>query len=333
MPARRKITENPNPKPNRRPRKSVDTCGEATPGIIRAPKDAEHPYGRLSNTVLTPNSDLPLDTLALLHYLLSKPENWQVQMGHLRYVLNVGRDKLQRMIEDLEKAGHLVRRRTQGKGGRWIWESTVYEVPRGSKSLDLPAPRRPAEPAPGTLITETIVPISPAPSSRKSSSTLVRPLPPQPALAAPLTAAPEPAYPAIKQNGVGPTTESNKTEKRDSNPLPSVQKRDDRPRLPESQYIMGLMYDYSRMLDNSSSALANNTQAQRLWRASGLAEEAFVQLLHEALARTRRAQGRQGAGMITIKMAYFFEVVKSLLAQQEVIESSDQEPAITKTIP
>jgi len=71
--------------------------------------------------------------------------------------------------------------------------------------------------------------------------------------------------------------------------------------------------DFSRELGDAPHGPANVTQALRLWSASGLQEDLFVERLYTARARTRTAQGRQGHGHIGNRMAYFFVVLRDLL--------------------
>lgn len=273
--------------PSYQPDKSPDTLGEAGGAmirIVRTPKDADHPYGRLSNAVLTPGPDLPLDSRGLLHYLLSKPDGWQVRMGHLRRIIGCGKDKLQRMIKDLICAGYLVRQCTHGPGGRWVWESVLYE-----------APVQFAAPAPA-------------------------PLPPNPAPVIAGPDAPPAAEAAIYRKRTPPTTEVIKTEGSGSNPPANAKKGDDdRQPLPQSLFINAVISDYSRELGDEPHLLANITQALRLWRESGRGEADFVAHLHAAKQRTRLAQGKQGTGVIHNKMAYYFSVLRSLLAEPEGI--------------
>lgn len=73
------------------------------------------------------------------------------------------------------------------------------------------------------------------------------------------------------------------------------------------------MGDYSRELGDETHQTANTTQALRLWRNSGLDENAFVAQLQEARRLTRLYQGRQGLGTIENKMAYFFITLRQAL--------------------
>jgi hypothetical protein len=76
-----------------------------------------------------------------------------------------------------------------------------------------------------------------------------------------------------------------------------------------------VILDYSRELGDALHAAANVTQAAHLWHESRLGEEAFVAQLHEAHARVRRYQGKQGLGYIENKMAYFFRTLRDVLAR------------------
>jgi hypothetical protein len=78
-----------------------------------------------------------------------------------------------------------------------------------------------------------------------------------------------------------------------------------------------MILDYSRELGDALHAAANVTQATHLWHDSGLGEEAFVTQLHEAHARVRRYQGKQGLGCIENKMAYFFRTLRDLLTSAD----------------
>ena len=72
--------------------------------------------------------------------------------------------------------------------------------------------------------------------------------------------------------------------------------------------------DFSRELGDAAHEAANVTQALRLWAQTQLDPQSCVNLLYEARRRTRQYQGRQGAGMIENRMAYFFRVLRDLSA-------------------
>jgi hypothetical protein len=74
---------------------------------------------------------LGFDTRGFAVWLVSKPDGWEIRAGALPYLLkdrtatrgHVGRDKARRLLRELERAGYLVRTRTQGRNGRWVWRS------------------------------------------------------------------------------------------------------------------------------------------------------------------------------------------------------------------
>lgn len=84
---------------------------------------------------------------------------------------------------------------------------------------------------------------------------------------------------------------------------------------PKSVYISQIANDFSKSLNDLPHSISNQTQAQNLFRQSGLDERSFVELLYEAKKRT------QWAAMATPKTvgngpnraAYFFKVVRDLL--------------------
>lgn len=74
---------------------------------------------------------LGFDTRGFAVWLISKPDGWEIRAAALPYLLkdctatrgHVGRDKARRFLRELERAGYLVRTRTRGNGGRWLWRS------------------------------------------------------------------------------------------------------------------------------------------------------------------------------------------------------------------
>jgi hypothetical protein len=74
---------------------------------------------------------LGFDTRGFAGWLISKPDGWEIRAAALPYLLkdctatrgHVGRDKARRFLRELERAGYLVRTRTRGNSGRWVWRS------------------------------------------------------------------------------------------------------------------------------------------------------------------------------------------------------------------
>lgn len=80
-------------------------------------------------------------------------------------------------------------------------------------------------------------------------------------------------------------------------------------------YLNQVVADFSRELGDQEHIIQNASQARRLWEQSGMGAADFVRLLYDAKGRTREYQGRNGVRGIENKMAYFFTVVRDLLAQ------------------
>ena len=95
--------------------------------IIRVDKSA----GRWEAVpvALTNDARLSLETRGLAAWFMTRPSNWRIQAGALSGLLAVGRDKVKRMLRELELAGYLVRSRSHDAEGRWVWESTFSPIP------------------------------------------------------------------------------------------------------------------------------------------------------------------------------------------------------------
>lgn len=71
----------------------------------------------LPNDALNDRS-LSFEARGILGYLLSKPESWIVHTKDLQNEGSIGRDKVLRILKELEKAGYLVRERQRRTDGR-----------------------------------------------------------------------------------------------------------------------------------------------------------------------------------------------------------------------
>jgi hypothetical protein len=76
---------------------------------------------------------LSFEGLGLLAYLLSRPDNWTINLAQLRDRGGVGREKMQQLMRQLIKLGYAIRRRdrhpeTQRFGP---WEYVIYDHPQG----------------------------------------------------------------------------------------------------------------------------------------------------------------------------------------------------------
>ncbi|ELN6884924.1 hypothetical protein RZY40_003150 [Vibrio alginolyticus] len=73
------------------------------------------------------DSRLSIDALGLLVKLISRPPNWEVRPHQLQNECGIGRDRLRRLLKELESCGYLVRKKCRNPDGRWHWISEVYQ--------------------------------------------------------------------------------------------------------------------------------------------------------------------------------------------------------------
>jgi hypothetical protein len=93
-------------------------------GTIRTNK-REDQYARISRYLLQDN-ELTFESRGLAAYLLSKPENWEIDIENLVRESPSGRDVVYRMIRELRDAGYMIREETR-KSGRFHYDYTLYE--------------------------------------------------------------------------------------------------------------------------------------------------------------------------------------------------------------
>ncbi len=65
----------------------------------------------------------------LLAYLLSKPNDWTINVKALINAGPAGEHKVRGLLKELMKCGYLNRIRIKHKGGTFTWESQIYETP------------------------------------------------------------------------------------------------------------------------------------------------------------------------------------------------------------
>ena len=108
--------------------------------------------------------------------------------------------------------------------------------------------------------------------------------------------------------------------KKDSNPIHSRSNRGGSTfqNNARSLYITQILQDFSKSLNDLSHVQSNQSQAQNLFRQSGLDERAFVELLYEAKKRTQWAviATPKTVGNGPNRAAYFFKVVRNLLDEK-----------------
>jgi hypothetical protein len=82
------------------------------------------------------DSRLQFDTRAIANWLIAKPDGWQIRIGALPYLLQqragpgerMGRDRVRRMLRELESAGYLTRARSKKPDGRWAWRIELKDT-------------------------------------------------------------------------------------------------------------------------------------------------------------------------------------------------------------
>ena len=79
---------------------------------------------------------MTLKSKALLITMLSKPDDWDYTLNGLQSILFEGRDAISSGLNELERHGYLVRRKTRDRFGRFTdVEYTIYEYPVASEPI------------------------------------------------------------------------------------------------------------------------------------------------------------------------------------------------------
>lgn len=91
-------------------------------------------FGAVPESLLE-DSRLDLDSRTVAAWLAVKPAGWQISIKNLRQRLAridkkiLGKDRWQRIAQELESAGYLFRKKINGKGGQWVWHIVFNPVP------------------------------------------------------------------------------------------------------------------------------------------------------------------------------------------------------------
>lgn len=98
--------------------------------ILRVVNRGENPYFMMIRAAAQ-DTRLSLPSLGLLCYLLSKPDDWEINIKQLRYEWRLGRDTTYHLIRELKDTGYITgRERVRGQGG-WLWGPYyVHESPQ-----------------------------------------------------------------------------------------------------------------------------------------------------------------------------------------------------------
>lgn len=98
--------------------------------IIRRDRRLESGFYILDRSIAE-DTDLSLEARGLLISLLVKPDDWEVSVTALRKREKVGRDKLYRMLREIEDAGYLSRRPIRDEAGKvQRFDYVIHETPQ-----------------------------------------------------------------------------------------------------------------------------------------------------------------------------------------------------------
>ena len=99
---------------------------------IRVKKDAR--YFTASNEPFN-DKQLSWEARGLMGYLLSKPNDWQVNQKDIEKQGTAGREKVRRMLAELRKYGYMNRIRITVEHNKFDWITEVYESPSQNPSI------------------------------------------------------------------------------------------------------------------------------------------------------------------------------------------------------
>ena len=75
-------------------------------------------------------SNLSVEAMGTMGYLMSLPDDWVVHNNHLQKALKLGRDKLRRILKELIDKGYMKRTRLQNEKGNMIgWTTEYSDIP------------------------------------------------------------------------------------------------------------------------------------------------------------------------------------------------------------
>ena len=109
--------------------------------IRRASSEVRHTYTIIPNATIN-DEDLSWEALGLLVFLLSKPDHWVISPTHLVKQRGSGRQRVYKILHELEEAGYVVPSPVR-EGGRFAGvERVVYDVSRKREVPDEPPKKR-----------------------------------------------------------------------------------------------------------------------------------------------------------------------------------------------
>lgn len=148
----------------------METRAHPQSGIIRVEHDRQHPY-KVINTSFANDERLTWGARGLLVYLLSKPNDWKMQVPDLVSQSPAGRDAVYSILKNLEENGYLQRTRTRRPDGTFEFCSVVYET--AQPLPEKPEVEDPDEPEPLPAFPDTVEPDTVEPDTDKPEIYLI----------------------------------------------------------------------------------------------------------------------------------------------------------------
>lgn len=96
-----------------------------TTKIVRSLKDSEHPFTRMSNTVL----NLKADEVGIMFQILSNSDKWIINKNDVWKKSKLGKDRFERAWKHLKELGYIVINKTPMNDGKFGYSYIIYEIP------------------------------------------------------------------------------------------------------------------------------------------------------------------------------------------------------------
>ena len=97
--------------------------------IIRKAKNRENPYAQIANSALR-DEVLSWPGTGLLAYLLSLPDDWEINLSDLKNRKKSGKAATRTALNELVRHGYIERRIVRNEKGRFVqFEYLLYERP------------------------------------------------------------------------------------------------------------------------------------------------------------------------------------------------------------
>lgn len=102
---------------------------------VRTIKNKDNPYTTINNIGLN-DETLTYAARGLLAWILSKPDNWHIEVDTLIKGNPKGREHVYSILRELTNAGYSHLRKYQNEKGQWITERLMFETPELNPYFD-----------------------------------------------------------------------------------------------------------------------------------------------------------------------------------------------------